>query len=458
MHTPCLAFVALFLLWQPMFAQEKLAPRQLAAAQDTAADSELQKYVARPDENFRWELREKQTVQNCEVLRLHLTSQRWQGIDWHHVMYLIKPSNLAASRQDALLVVSGGDWKAEWPNNGPETVPLRGEAQLMASVASQFGCVIAVLNQVPFQPIMDGKHEDEIIAATFAKFIETQDPSWPLLLPMVKSAVRGMDATVAAAKHEWNLDLSTFTVTGASKRGWTTWLTGATDPRVTAIAPMVIDMLNMSQQMPHQLVSFGEYSEQIADYTELNLPKFLSTPGGQQLQSIVDPFSYRKKLTLPKLLIFGTNDRYWPLDACNLYWNELEGEKHLLYCPNQGHGITDYARVIGSASALHRSRHGGRPLPKLDWSFSELPSQVQLDVTASKDVDTVRGWVATAPTRDFRDAKWEERICKTDGNGTWGLSVAKPATGFVACFAESVWIPEGMPAFFSTNVKIFAAE
>lgn len=47
---------------------------------------------------------------------------------------------------------------------------------------------------------MDGKHEDEIIAATFAKYMQTEDPTWPLLLPMVKSAVRGMDATTAAAQ------------------------------------------------------------------------------------------------------------------------------------------------------------------------------------------------------------------------------------------------------------------
>ena len=51
---------------------------------------------------------------------------------------------------------------------------------------------------------------------------------------MVKSAVRAMDAVEQCVEREWSHKVETFTVTGASKRGWTTWLTGAVDPRVTA--------------------------------------------------------------------------------------------------------------------------------------------------------------------------------------------------------------------------------
>ncbi|QDV24064.1 PhoPQ-activated pathogenicity-related family protein [Aureliella helgolandensis] len=419
-----------------------------------ATTQPLYDYVSAPDASYDWEVRERLTIQDCDVLRVHLVSQTWHDIAWRHVVYLIKPPNLDPQRRDAVLVVAGGSWDQAWPENGPQSVSLRGEAQLMAGVAQQFGCIIAVASQIPFQPMMEGKHEDEIIATTFKNYIESGDATWPLLLPMVKAAMRSMDAATAAAQREWQVNLENFTVTGASKRGWTTWLTGAMDSRVTAIAPMVIDMLRMDRQMQHQIDSWGKYSEQIADYTELQLPKMLGTPEGQSLQGIVDPFAYRGQLGQPKLLIFGTNDRYWPLDACNLYWDQLEGDKYLLYVPNQGHGIRDYARLIGSLSALHHSLHGGPALPKLTWDHQQADNQSELVVATKDSIDSVHGWVASSDSKDFRDATWSQQACQRIDEESWKLTVAAPEKGYRAFFAEAVFLSNDLPGFLSTNMTI----
>ncbi len=73
-----------------------------------------------------------------------------------------------------------------------------------------------MLKQVPNQPIFDGLTEDGAISYTFEQFLNTGDGTWPLLLPMVKSAVRGMDAVQQFAKQDWSLDVKNFTLTGAS--------------------------------------------------------------------------------------------------------------------------------------------------------------------------------------------------------------------------------------------------
>ena len=82
---------------------------------------------------------------------------------------------------------------------------------------------------------------------------------------MVKSAVRGLDTLTQFADREWGQKLERFVVSGASKRGWTTWLSAAADPRVVAIAPMVIDMLNMKAQLEWADKVYGQQSEEISN-------------------------------------------------------------------------------------------------------------------------------------------------------------------------------------------------
>jgi len=108
---------------------------------------------------------------------------------------------------------------------------------------------------------------------------------------------------------------------------------------VIGIAPMVIVMLNMGPQGPNQLDVWGRYSEQIDDYVNRGLMERAKTSPGSQLWKMVDPYSFRDRLTMPKLLINGTNDRYWTLNALDLYWNELKEPKHLVELPNAGNGL-----------------------------------------------------------------------------------------------------------------------
>jgi putative ABC transport system permease protein len=57
---------------------------------------------------------------------------------------------------------------------------------------------------------------------------------------MTKAAVRAMDAVQAALAEGGLPHVEKFVVAGGSKRGWTTWLAAAVDPRVAAIAPIVM--------------------------------------------------------------------------------------------------------------------------------------------------------------------------------------------------------------------------
>ena len=88
---------------------------------------------------------------------------------------------------------------------------------------------------------------------------------------------------------------------------------------------MVIDVLNVRNQMEYQKPTWGKYSEQINDCTIRGLQEIMETEEGESLLAIVNPYNYRSLLTMPKLSVIGTNDRYWVLDALNIYWNNFLG-------------------------------------------------------------------------------------------------------------------------------------
>jgi hypothetical protein len=253
-----------------------------------------------------------------------------------------------------------------------------------------------VLRQVPNQPLLDGKTEDELIAETFVRYLKTKDENWPLLFPMTKSAVRAMDALQAFAKEQGK-PVGRFVVTGGSKRGWTTWLTGAVDDRVVAIAPMVIVMLNLGKQGPNQLKVWGKYSEQIDDYVQRGLMEKTDTPEGTKLWKMVDPFTYRDRfVTKPKLLINGANDRYWTLDALDFYWNELEGPKYLMELPNAGHGLDQHRDwALGGLGAFFRHVISDRPMPKMTWDLARgAGGESTLTIHANPAPVSARIWMA----------------------------------------------------------------
>jgi PhoPQ-activated pathogenicity-related protein len=270
---------------------------------------------------------------------------------------------------------------------------------------------------------------------------------------MVKSAVRAMDTVQKYCQDEWSVQLDAFTITGGSKRGWTTWLTGAVDERATAIAPMVIDTLNMQPQMKHQLESWGSYSDEIDDYTSRGLQKHMNTEAGRALTAIVDPYSYREVLTQPKLIMMGTNDNYWPLDALNLYWDDLAGEKYILYVPNNGHGLRDYPRVIGSFCALHQHIANGKKLPKLSWSFVPNGDKLTLRVQSDQAPKSVHVWLAQSSTRDFRQAEWKSNPTRHE-DAEFVYDLAFPQSGYAAMFGEAVYADGILPSYLSTNVRI----
>jgi PhoPQ-activated pathogenicity-related protein len=411
------------------------------------AQAGLEEYVKKPDPAYAWQLKEKKPFGAGIVYDLHLVSQVWQDIKWEHQLQVYQPREVAPNAT-MLLWNTGGSAKAD-------------DMAFGMLLAKKIKAPCAFLYHIPNQPLFDGKKEDALIAETFVRFLSTQDDSWPLLFPMVKSVVKAMDALQAFSDQEWKTKVDKFIVSGASKRGWTTWLTAVADPRVKAIVPMVIDTLNMRQQNAHQKEAYGNYSQEIDDYTKRGLVPMPNTAEAKKLWSMVDPYFYRDKLTCPKLIVNGGNDPYWTLDALNLYWDDLKGDKWVLYVPNAGHnlqqknafGVADVTRALNALAAFSRHQITGQPLPKIRWKHDGGDGTLRLLVESTPVPLGARLWVVSAPTQDFRQSKWVEQAVRMEQGKIQG-EVAVPKEGYRAFYAELDFAIDGVPYHLSTQLRV----
>ncbi len=417
------------------------------------AGDELESYVRLPDPSYAVHTIRSGRIGRAKYVEAVLSSQTWHGTLWKHQLFVISPQRLEAPATRAVLFIDGGSWNPAYEDPVGQSLPRA--AGVFVRLADALHAPVAIVRQIPFEPLFDGRREDALIAYTFERYLDDGEADWPLLLPMVKGASRAMDAVQQLAREQWGLSLAQFTVTGASKRGWTTWLTAAVDPRVAAIAPMVIAMLNMRAQIQLQEQTFGGLSASIDDFARIDLPQRIDTPAGRELVSIVDPYSYRDRLTQPKLVLLGTNDPYWPLDALNEYWSGLEGEKRVLYLPNQGHELRDIDRLIGSLAALHRYTEHGRQLPQVTEAFREQNGRMQLAVRSDAHPRRVLAWSASSRTRDFRDARWSSHGCPRGSDDAFDCEEPSARDHYTAVYAEAQFQDPDEPGFsLSTTVHL----
>jgi PhoPQ-activated pathogenicity-related protein len=414
----------------------------------TLSYADLNEYVKKADSTYSWKLKETQKLPQGNIYVIRMVSQTWHDIKWEHDLVIYQPKDVKPQATMFLWNTSG---------RSPST------DLLALDMATRTKSPVAFLYGVPNQPLYGGKKEDALIAETFVRYLETKDGSWPLLFPMVKSVVRSMDTVQAFAKKEWKFDVKHFVVSGASKRGWTSWLTAATeDPRVKAIAPMVIDTLNMKAQLPYQIKSYGKPSDMIRDYTDRKLAPIPDTPEAQKLWSMVDPWIYREKLTLPKMIINGANDPYWTQDALNLYWDDLQGDKWVLYVPNAAHNVEqtyekkkggDRERALGTLAAFIYCQIHDKSFPKLTWKHGELEDKLLVTLGSEPPMKAARLWVTDSKTRDFRQSIWKEQPVTMSKSAMVGL-VSRPEKGNRAFFAECEHEVDGLKYYLSTQIRI----
>src|SRR5262245_6948188 len=293
-----------------------LAPSTLAAEPVNGAKTALDEYVAKPDKAYEWKVVKTIPGDGITTFIIDMKSQAWRAtpeVDrsvWQHWLLVVKPDSV--KHDTGFLNIGGG-------RNGGQ--PPDQATPLSMNMAKATNSVIAELRMVPNQPLVfnqDGKprSEDDLLAYGWVKFMNTGDPTWIPRFAMVKSAVRAMDTVtkLLASEQGGKAEVKNFVVAGGSKRGWTTWLTGAVDKRVVAVVPIVIDVVNVRACSENHFCSYGFWAAAVGDYTRHKIFERSNTKEYDALMRIEDPYFYRDRLTMPKYVVNAAGDQYFPPD------------------------------------------------------------------------------------------------------------------------------------------------
>jgi PhoPQ-activated pathogenicity-related protein len=418
----------------------------------------LDAYVHAPDSHYSYELVKKTPHGEYAAFLIRMTSQEWRTAAevnqsvWTHWMILYIPRKVTSSI--GMLSIRGGSIGDKPPEPDDK----------LGGFAAETQSVITELLDIPNEPLtfandsFGPRTEDQIIAYTWRKYLDSGDATWPLRLPMTKAVVRAMDTvtTFAASKKGGRHQVDRFFVLGASKRGWTTWTTAAVDGRVVAIAPMVIDVLHVVPSFVHHYRSYGFWAPAVKSYYDEHLMDELNSKRFEQLMEIEDPYSYRDRLTMPKLIISAAGDQFFLPNSSQFYFDDLPGENHLLYEANTDHSLKG-ADVNESIAAFYQSvLHGGKR-PDFKWSFA---ADGAIRVTAEPTPLTVTLWQATNPEhRDFRveaiGRAYHGSSLTAEKPGVYVARVEKPEKGWTAFFVEATFAGEGKYPFkFTTAVRV----
>ncbi|XP_072027742.1 autocrine proliferation repressor protein A-like [Amphiura filiformis] len=379
----------------------------------------LDDYVNMPDPHYNYTVLTNHTVRiagSYTVYTINMTSQKWltdndsdRSIWWHYLMVTI-PDEVRYPDAAYMYITGGG-------NGGPPD-PLGDDEVLFTSLtAASMGIVTACLKQVPNQPIVfkkdpkqEKRTEDAIIAFTWAHFINngTDEPYWLLRMPMTKAAVRAMDTISNYTSHvRPDLNISRFIVAGKSKRGWTTWTTGAVDKRVIAIVPIVLDCLNLVKNMHHFYRSLGGWTLEFADYWVMNITRELDNPNTQKMADIIDPLVYKDRLTMPKYIITTSGDEFFLPDDSHYYLNQMKGKTYIRITQNTEHELKGkQLDVLLNIRAFMFAVLEGWNWPVMNWTLSENATHGTIEFHTNVKPLSINTWMAQTlesdGRRDFR--------------------------------------------------------
>ncbi|MBT2375386.1 PhoPQ-activated protein PqaA family protein [Pseudomonas fluorescens] len=402
--------------------------------------------------------------EGVQLRRFKLNSQAWSpaGIvkndNWYHDVEIYIPDNALTGK--ALLIGNNGT-NIPGPN-GRTSPPTNFTQEMLLDIVRKTRTIAITVSDTPNQYLTftdDNlpRREDSAVAHSWAFFLKNPEENTftSLHVPMMEVFIKTMDLAEKELK-QWEIDQ--FLASGASKRAWAAWLAAIADKRIIALAPLVIDILDMNNVLNHTYRVYGKsWPLAFKDYQQEGITQQRNTENFDKLERVEDPLrylnsAYAERLEIPKYIVNSGNDEFFIPDNTRFYFDRLPGEKTLRVIPNTGHDIKKFSVPV--LIDLVNRLQAGRTLPKISSEMKSDGPNKMLSVHFSEEPVKLVQWVAVNPlARDFRFPCGTRYVGTEIHNYNRHIQVplSVPLQGWSASFVEATFA-DGVVASTQVNV------
>nr|XP_028571212.1 autocrine proliferation repressor protein A-like isoform X1 [Podarcis muralis] len=461
----------------------------------------LDDYVKQYDPHYNYTVTKKEDRPGVTVYTVNMTSLKWQNdsevdrsIWWHTVTIAVSKNQRI--KDSCLLLIGNG--RNDIALDIPDLTPDDG-----INAATSTGSCAALVQQIPNQPITYHKYpiercknslENDELFCSWWKFMndETAGPDVLILFPMVKvtlasrrplpltsleatfwAAVRAMDTVTDLLLKESGgmMNITKFSLIGASKRGWTAWLAAAVDGRVVSFTPLVFDLLNIIKNLHHQYRAYCGWSYTMEPEYELNITRQIDTTRFENLNSYVDPYAYNERyLNKFVYIIIATGDEILLPDYSRNFFSQLAAKKYFRAIPNTFHAISlrplIRLSILDTSIAFYLATIQNLSMPQVSWNLTETETKGVIYLYTDQVPSAIKCFFADTGNSQRRDFRWSTsaglRIipwfpCAAEKveNGVYMAEMSKPLLGWRGFFIEVTFPgPENKPHVFTSEIHI----
>lgn len=137
------------------------------------------------------------------------------------------------------------------------------------------------------------------------------------------------------------------------------------------------------KEMHHQYRSYGGFSFAFDDFIDAKLLDFFDSDLMQRASNLVDPLYFRDKLkNVPKMIVTASDDEFMMMEWSQYWYDQFEGETHLMITPNAEHCLV--TNIIGAMSAATtfiksiQSGHTTEQRPQFDYTYDNQTGELSV--------------------------------------------------------------------------------